>query len=308
MIETEEQRIALAASAGEEEIARFVHDPSLRVIRALLANPALTDENLLVIVERKNLPSGILEQIAKEKRWSGTYAIQLALAKNPKTPLFVSLSLIRHIRIFDLEDLARNRLIPLAFRRKVEALIVERIPTMPAGIKKTLAKKALGSVLQKLLVDEDPEVVRFCLGNPHLQEAQLFKVVSHAETRAETIRQIAEHPSWSCRALLRYSLVRNAHTPLARSVTFLRGMTINELRDLVADTALPVTIRPFVLRALRARDEEPAAASGERVFEVNEDDDVGMEEFGVTDEETSADDVAEGEAGQAADTDRTEET
>jgi hypothetical protein len=267
---SEEIRREQAMAAGKEEIAGYLHDPSPRVIRALLENRHLVEEDVLIIAKRKNLPSDILEMIFKDKRWAESYPVRHALARNPRSPLSVSLSIARYLRIFDLEEITRSHFIPLVFRRKVEMIINERIPAMPLGNKKTLAKKAAGEVLLKLLFDPDAEVVKLCLNNPHITEGHLFKVISRKDTRAETILMIAEHPNWSSRTPIRFSLVRNAHTPLSLSVRFLAAMKIMDLRDLSADPSLPVTIKPFIHRELWQRGEEPTQAVEEKVFEIGE--------------------------------------
>ena len=127
---------------------------SPRVVRALLQNRNLTEEDVLIIANRTNLPQDILEMIAKDRRWSGSYPIRLALARNPRSPLTVSLSVARFLRIFDLEEITQEPLTsPWSCGNKVETMIMERVPTMPLGNKKTLAKKAAGNVLLKLLQD-----------------------------------------------------------------------------------------------------------------------------------------------------------
>jgi hypothetical protein len=270
MSETEETRRAQAAAAGEEEIARYLHDPSPRIIRALLENRHLAEEDVLILAQRKNLPPEILEIIFKDKRWAASYPVQLALARNPKSPLSVSLTIARYLRLFDLEEITRSHFIPLVFRHKAERIISERVFTLPLGNKKTLAKKAAGGVLLKLLQDPHAEVVQLCLDNPHLTEGHLFKVISRADTAARTIGMIATHPNWSNRTLIRFSLVRNAQTPLALSVRFLSNMKIMDLRELYADPSVPVTIRPFIHRELWDRGEEPKEILEEKVFEIDE--------------------------------------
>ncbi len=281
MSESEEIRSAQAAAASEEEIAKYLHDPSPRVIRGLLENRRLAEEDVLIIVKRKNLPSDILVMVFKDKRWAESYPVRLALARNPRSPLSVSLTIARYLRFFDLEEITRSHFIPLVFRHKVEMIINERIPTMPFGNKKTLAKKAAGGVLLKLLLDADAEVVKLCLNNPHITEGHLFKVISRTDTRAETIRMIAEHPNWSSRSLIRFSLVRNAHTPLSFSVRFLSEMKIMDLRELYADPSVPVTIRPFIHRELWVRGEEPTLDVKEQVFEIDEEEMAEIEAEGT---------------------------
>jgi hypothetical protein len=284
--EPEDKRTELAATAAAEEIARYVQDPSPRVIRALLGNRQLTEEDILIVANRKNIPVDVLESIAGDKRWSESYPVRLALAKNPKSPLSVSLPIARFLRLFDLEEITRSHFIPLVFRHKVEALINERVPTMPLGNKKTLARKAAGSVLLKLLHDHDPEVVQLCLNNPNMVEGHLFKIINREDTSAETIVMIAVHPNWSFRSLIRFSLARNARTPLSLSVPFLEGMKLMDLRELYADPSLPVTIRPFVHRELVKRGKDPEQGLAVEVYEIDEEEMAELDEGGAMPELT----------------------
>jgi hypothetical protein len=168
-------------------------------------------------------------------------------------------------------------------------IINERLLTMPLGNKKTLAKKAAGGVLLKLLLDADAEVVKLCLNNPHITEGHLFKVISRKDTRAGTIRMIAEHPNWSSRSLIRVSLVRNVHTPLSFSTRYIAEMKIMDLRELYSDPSLPVTVRPFIHRELWLRGEEPKLVMEERVFEISE------EEMAEIEAEEQRSEIVDGE-------------
>src|SRR5690242_8975441 len=130
MSDTEEGKIARAASAGSEQIVALLHDPSPVVMKALLGNSNLREEDVLVIANRKNVPGAVLDMIARDKRWTESYPVRLALAKNPKTPLSVSLSIVRYLYLFDIAEMTRSHLIPPAFRHKVESIVRERIPAM----------------------------------------------------------------------------------------------------------------------------------------------------------------------------------
>ncbi len=269
--ETMEQRIERAAIVQEKGIDSFLHDPSPRVLKALLANNMLTEEQVLIIANRRNLSGDILDAIAKDRRWASSYPLKLTIAKNPKSPLFVSLSLARHLRLFDLADITRDHFLPLPYRKKIEAMIIERIPAMPLGIKKTLARRAAGNVLFTLLLGRDAEIVLSCLANPHLMESHLFKYISRRDTLRETISLIAEHPNWSCRTAIQRSLVRNARTPLPSCVRFFKHMTAPDLRELYADPAVPVTVKPFIHRELFGRGLEASPPAGdETVYELDE--------------------------------------
>jgi len=269
-----DQRAERAASAGKEDLGRFVHDPSPRVIKALLTNRNLSEQEVLIIASRKNLPGDLLESIAKDRRWAASYPLRLALAKNPKTPMFTALSLARYLRLFDLADTARSHFLPLVYRHKLEAIIIEKIPTMALGLKKSLAKTVVGNVLLTMLRDQDPEVVQACLNNPHLLESHLFKVITRHDTVPGTIRMIAEHAAWSNRYTVRLALARNSHAPLARCIRFFEDMKIRDLRDLYEDPTAPTGMKPYIHREIMERGEEVEreAEREKEVYEIDEED------------------------------------
>jgi len=262
MLDTEETRAARAASASDEEIALFVHDPSSKVVLALFENRNLTEDHVLIIANRKNLSPEVLNTLVKDTRWSDSYPVRFALAKNPKTPLFAALSIARFLRLFDLAALARNHLLPVIYRKKLEAIVIEKIPTLPLGVKKTLAKVAAGEILISLIKDGYPDVIKHCLENPHLVEAHLYKVISHKMTTPGTIRTIAESRNWTFRYHIKFALIRNEHTPLARSALFLPDIKTGDLKELYRDPHLPPGVRPFIHRELLERGEDPERLSG----------------------------------------------
>jgi len=275
MTEPEGKRIELAASASEDELSLLVHDPSPRVILSMLGNRNVTEEHILIVANRKNLPPEVLSAIFSDKRWSESYPVRLALAKNPKTPLFTALSIARFLRLFDLVELSRNQLVPAIYRRKLEAIVVEKIPSLALGVKKTMARTAGGEILLALLKDGYPEVVKNCLENPYLVEAHLYKIISRQTTGPGTIRTIAEDRNWSCRYHIKFALIRNEHTPLARSVLFLPELKLLDLKELYRDPLLPSGVKPFIHRELVERGEDPERLGQdeeEQVYTIEEDD------------------------------------
>ena len=238
-----------------------------------MGNANITEEHVVIIANRKNLPAEVLDLIFRDKRWTDSYPVRLALAKNPKTPLFSAISIARFLRLFDLAEIARNHFLPVVFRKKVEAIVIEKIPTLALGVKKTLAKIAAGEILLALIQDGYPEVVRLCLANPHLIEAHLYRVISRKTTTSGTIRTIAEQASWTSRYHIKFALLRNEHTPLVHAVTFLTGIKTADLKELYRDRQLPVSVRPHIHHELMERGEDPEMlqmATEDIIFEIEE--------------------------------------
>jgi hypothetical protein len=247
--------IQLASTGSEEELQYLVHHPSSKVIERLLLNPHLTEALVLVIAGRKNIETGILESIYQDKRWRDSYRILLALCKNPKTPQKITLSLLKSLRIFDLADLTRNQQIPINIRMKAEAHIIEKILTMPLGIKITLARRASSNILMKLLEDGMKEVVAVCLDSPQMTEGDICRILHMKKIASHVIRQISNHPKWSSRYDVQWALIRNNNTPLSRTVDFLKKMKTTDLKELYAAPEVPISTRPFIYREIIDREE-----------------------------------------------------
>jgi hypothetical protein len=247
--------IELASSGSEEDLRFLAHHTSPEVLGALLQNKNLTEDIALIIAHRKNIGPEILESLFHDIRWKNCYRIMLALCKNPKTPQRISLSLIKSLRIFDLADLARNQFIPVSVKMKAESDVVEKIPYMTLGNKLTLAKRAGGNILMRLLEDGKKEVVGVCLDNPQMTEDVIYKIVSKETVSPQVIRQIAEHPKWSLRYQIQWGLIRNNHAPLSRVLDFLMNLKTRDLKELYEDPEVPSSTKPFIYSKLSEREE-----------------------------------------------------
>ncbi len=250
-----EYALSIACCASEDELKSLLHHSSVRVLQRILINPNLTEDHVLIISGRRNLPYEIIESIYADNRWKDSYRIKLALCKNPKTPQKISLSLIKSLKILDLADLTRNKNIPINVRTKAEAHIIEKIISLPLGIKMTLAKKASSNVLIKLIEDGMKEVVDICLESPYITEGDICKIVNMKKITSQVIRQIANHPKWSVRYNVQLALILNNNTPLSRIVDFIKTIKTYDLRDLYESPSLPISTKPFIYRELSNREE-----------------------------------------------------
>lgn len=244
-----------SAATGEEELKFLAHHPSSKVISTLIHNNNLTEDVALIITNRKNITPEILESLYNDIRWKKSYRIMLALCKNPKTPQKISLSLIKSLRIFDLSDLTRNQHVPINVRIGAEANISEKILSMPLGIKITLARRASSTILMKLIEDGMKEVVAVCLDSPYMIGGDIYKIINMKKISSQVIRQIANHPKWSCRYQIQWTLIINKHTPLSCAVNFLKNLKTTDLKELYAALEVPSSTKPFIYRELLEREE-----------------------------------------------------
>jgi hypothetical protein len=87
------ERKSLARRNDREWIARVIRDPHPQVMRILLANPRLTETDVLRLCARRPVASDVLREVFQSARWIVRYPIKVALALNPYTPLDIALQL-----------------------------------------------------------------------------------------------------------------------------------------------------------------------------------------------------------------------
>ncbi len=248
-----ERDLQLASYGTEEDLQFLAHHPSSDVLLALLRNKNTTEEIALTIASRKDVRPEVLEFLFNDMRWKGNYNISLAFCKNPKTPQRISISLITSLKIFDVADLTRSQFVPVSVRMKAELEIIEKIPAMPLGTKISLAKRASGSVLVRLMEEGETEVIAACLDSSYMTEGEIYKILNKKTVPPQVIHQIAEHPRWSCRYQIQWALIRNNHAPLSRVVDFLKNIKTNELKELYKAPEVPSSTKPFIYSELLER-------------------------------------------------------
>ena len=120
-----------AATATGERLVSLLHHPSAEVVIALLDNPALDEIQLTLLLERKNLPGEVLEEIARRKSLLKSYRVKRALAFHPRTHRLVSLRLVRELYLMDLVQLTLLPGIPAELKRSAEDQLLARLPQLP---------------------------------------------------------------------------------------------------------------------------------------------------------------------------------
>jgi hypothetical protein len=102
-------RIQLAMKGSKEDRSILVRDGTKLVALAVLESPKITDGEVEKIAAQKNVLEAVLRQIPMKRRFMKNYAVVRNLVANPRTPLDVSLGLMKHILVNDLRNLASNK-------------------------------------------------------------------------------------------------------------------------------------------------------------------------------------------------------
>lgn len=246
-----------ASAANGDELALLLHHPSSEVLRALLENPALDESHLCLLLERKNLPGELLEEIAKRKAFLKSYRVKRALAFHPHTPRLASMRMLRDLYLMDLVQLTLQPGIPMELKRHAEEQLLARLPQVPLGQKITLARRGPGRVAGALLAEGNAQVLAVVLDNPNMNEAQILRVLSRDKIPAAVVAAIARHHKWSLDYNVRVALVRHPASVLANVLGLLPHLTVNDLKDLAAPGIVNENLRKYlqaeVARRLQGR-------------------------------------------------------
>ena len=81
-----EARFERARSATGDELKSLVHEAGEEVLLALLANPNLDEQHVVVMLERLDLPASVLGAVAGEGKWTSSEGVRLGLVRHPRTP------------------------------------------------------------------------------------------------------------------------------------------------------------------------------------------------------------------------------
>lgn len=110
------QKMSRATKGTREERSILIRDPNKLISVAVLSSPKLTDSEVESIAKMSSVSDEILRIISTNRNWMKSYVVVAALARNPKTPLAVSMHLLNRLTEKDLRTLSTNRNVPEVLR------------------------------------------------------------------------------------------------------------------------------------------------------------------------------------------------
>ena len=102
-------RIALAMRGNKEERSLLIRDGTKLVALAVLDSPKVSDGEVENFAQQKNVLEAVLRAIPLRRKYAKNYAITRNLVYNPRTPLDLSLGLMKNLLIHDLKNLSGNK-------------------------------------------------------------------------------------------------------------------------------------------------------------------------------------------------------
>jgi hypothetical protein len=120
------EKVQFALKAGKDGRSLLLKDPNRQVAMGVLSSPKITEDEIVLIAQSRNVSDDILRAVGKNKEWLKNYSVVLGLVSNPKTPPGVSIPLLPQIRPKDLGLLSKNRNVPEAIRTGANRLVLAK--------------------------------------------------------------------------------------------------------------------------------------------------------------------------------------
>lgn len=124
------ERRALARRPSRAALDRVLLDPHPMVVRNVLGNPRLTEDDVLRLVTRRPAVPGAIAEVARHPAWSQRARLRMAIVQNPGTPPDISLPLVGLLVRPELLRLLRSPDVPRVVRAAARELL-ERRPPVP---------------------------------------------------------------------------------------------------------------------------------------------------------------------------------
>lgn len=106
------ERKSLARSWDRTVLERLLADPHADVVRLLLGNPHVTEDDILRIATARHASAMVLGLVLRSRRFGTAPRIRRALVRNPKLPQATALRLLGLLNRRELEEIARDPHLP----------------------------------------------------------------------------------------------------------------------------------------------------------------------------------------------------
>ena len=114
------QKIMLAIKGGKEERTLLIREANRLVQVNVIRNPRITEGEVAFIAQMRTINEEVIRIIATNREWLKKYGTVKALVLNPKTPVGLSLNLLKRLIDMDLKLLVKDRNVAEILRREAK--------------------------------------------------------------------------------------------------------------------------------------------------------------------------------------------
>ncbi len=106
------EKIGLALKGSKEARNILIRDQNRVIQMAVISSPKLTDSEVMMIANNREVNDDVLRYIASKREWVRIYPLKVALVHNPKTPLNLSMKFLPYLNLRDLSSVAKSKSLP----------------------------------------------------------------------------------------------------------------------------------------------------------------------------------------------------
>ncbi len=118
-----------------------------------------------------------------------------------------------------------------------------RTEGLTLGERKSLSKSLNHDIIERLLYDSNPLVIRGLLSNPKILESDVLKIVSKKPNSANILKTVYNSSKWISRYRIECSIAMNPYTPVELTIAILPHILMPDLMLIANDSKLPEIIR-----------------------------------------------------------------
>ena len=118
------QRLRAAMKGTREQRSILIRDPNKMICASVLSSPKVSIPEVESFARMQNVSEDVLRIIGSNRGWLKSYGVILALTKNPKTPLSMSIQLLSRLQDRDLTKVSVDRNVPEALRISARKKVV----------------------------------------------------------------------------------------------------------------------------------------------------------------------------------------
>ncbi|MFH0924383.1 MAG: hypothetical protein V1872_01910 [bacterium] len=116
------KKIRLATHGNKEVRSLLITDTNKEVVKAVISSPKISEIEVEQFAKMTNVSEEVLRYIGGRRNWCARYSIAFALINNLRTPINISLPLLKKLGKRQLDLLSKNRNIQEVVRREAQYL------------------------------------------------------------------------------------------------------------------------------------------------------------------------------------------
>lgn len=120
------EKIKLALKGNKSARGLLIKDSNKQVSLTVLKNPRITEDEVEFLVKSKSTPEHLIREISRNRNFMKEYDIKKGMVMHPKTPLEISMRLINHLYIKDIEQISKSREVPSALKNQALRLYMTK--------------------------------------------------------------------------------------------------------------------------------------------------------------------------------------